>query len=190
MLSCAPLLNGERSSEWREIESNDDWRRLSEEAREEYRQGSFFLDRLGAEKLVDPKLMATLLSLRQGLLNEAGDSVAERLLIDLTVLAYHHALRVSGWIGNLALDTERELFGQPGLAATMRARHGYGSEHIEGLQVEEYVSRIAESLLPLADRFNRMMRDNLKALREVRTAPSVRVEKAEVVSISFVAPGR
>jgi hypothetical protein len=43
---------------------------VCEDSREHYESGGFFLERLGAERYLDPKLMATLWSLRQRLIAE------------------------------------------------------------------------------------------------------------------------
>ena len=57
---------------WQHVRSDDDWRRIREEASEDYRRGSFLIDQLGAERLLDPKLAATLLEMRQALIEEFG----------------------------------------------------------------------------------------------------------------------
>jgi len=48
------------------------------------------------------------------------------MLVDLAVLHYYHAIRVQGWIGDLALHIERQFFGQDAFAAEgqERARRG------------------------------------------------------------------
>jgi len=64
--------------------------------------------------------MATLLSLRQRVIAEWGiTTAAEAMMVDLALLSYYQALRVNGWIGDLALFIEHEFFGQP-IAATDR----------------------------------------------------------------------
>jgi hypothetical protein len=36
----------------------------------------------------------------------------ERMLIDMAVVSYYHALRIHGWIGNLAILTESDFLGR------------------------------------------------------------------------------
>jgi hypothetical protein len=104
------------------------------------------------------------------------------MLVDLALLAYYNALRVQGWIGNLALLIDHELFGQSGPAVTLRRRHG----PIEGLAVEDRLKKLGEVLLPLLDRANRMMVRNLKAIKELRQGPSpaVTVGQARQVNVA------
>src|SRR5713226_7660383 len=102
---------------WQHVHSEEDWLQVCEESREEYESGRFLLERLGAQRYLDPKLMATLWSLRQRLITESGiTTAAETMLVDLAVLNYYHALRVQGWIGDLALHLEEQFFGQDALA--------------------------------------------------------------------------
>ena len=56
---------------------------------------------------------------------------------------------------------------------------------VRGLRVEEIVERLAEKLMPLLDRSNRMMLRNLKALREHRRppTPSVSIGQAGQVNV-------
>jgi len=95
-----------RNSLWLRVRSEEDWMRVFEESREKYESGGFLLARLGAERFLDPKLIATLLSLRQRLIAEWGrTTAADTMLVDLAVLHYYHAIRVQGWIGDLAIFT-------------------------------------------------------------------------------------
>jgi hypothetical protein len=50
---------------WQRVASEQDWLRIIEESREAYESGGFLLERLGAQRYLDPKLTATILSLRQ-----------------------------------------------------------------------------------------------------------------------------
>ncbi|SRR5712692_313612 len=102
---------------WQSVGSEEDWLKVCADSQEQYESGQFLLERLGATRYLDPKLMVTLLSLRQRLIAEWGiTTAAEAMLVDLAVLNYYHALRVQGWIGDLALHIEHEFFGQDALA--------------------------------------------------------------------------
>jgi hypothetical protein len=163
-------------------QNSDSWDRTCEEAARDYCSGKFLIERLGAERFLDPTLMATLWRLRQQLIAELPNpTTADYMLVDMAVLAYHNALRVQNWIGDMALYVEREFFGQPSPAVKMGKR---GSE--ERLSVEERLNRLGEQLLPLLDRANRMMLRNLKTIRELRQTPvpSVAIGRAEQVNVA------
>jgi hypothetical protein len=90
----------------------------------------------------------------------------------MTVLSYYHAMRVTGWIGDLSQWLESEFFRRGSLAVrTHEMGDGKSGVKVRGLRVEEIVERLAEKLMPLLDRANRMMLRNLKALREYRRPP-------------------
>jgi hypothetical protein len=166
---------------WQRVKGKRGWVKICHASREEYRSGRFLLERLGAERHLDPELVATLWHLRQGLLDDTA-SVAEQMLADLTVLAYYHVLRVQGWIGDLALHVEHEFFGQE--SPTPKFPWEYGQA--PGLAVEDQIRRLAEQLLPLLDRANRMVLRNLKAMQELRQGPTpaVAIGRAEQVNVS------
>ena len=70
---------------------------MYEEAREQYASGQFLLERLRAERHLDPMLMAVLLTIRQQLIEDTGaHGMHELMLVDMAVLSYHNALRVQG----------------------------------------------------------------------------------------------
>src|SRR5205814_10645084 len=94
-------------------------------------------------------------------------------------------LRINGWVGNFAALIEHEFFGKQGLSAKFTDRYGWQNEKVRGLRVEDHVERIAEQLLPLLDRCNRMMLRNLKALKTMRTGPepSVSIGSAGQVNV-------
>src|SRR5262249_3585279 len=95
---------------WGSIRSPEEWQAAREDARQRYQSGRFLLERLGAERFLDPQLMATLWQLRQSLIEEFGtESPAMTMVIDLAVMTYYNAVRIQGWIGDLALVIEQEL---------------------------------------------------------------------------------
>jgi len=167
---------------WQRIGSQEEWVKVCEESQEEYQSGQFLLERLGAERHLDPKLMATLLTLRRRLVAEWGiTTAAETMLVDLAILGYYHALRVQGWVGDLALLIEHEFFGQ-----ASPARRG------AGLEVEDQVRRLGEHLMPLLDRANRVLIRNLKAIKELRQGPNpaIAIGRAEQVTFTNQQNGR
>jgi hypothetical protein len=156
---------------WRgsDLDTEAGWRKACEEARQSYHSGRFLIERLGAERFLDPQLMAILWQLRQTLVEEYGaEAPTATMLIDLAVMTYYNALRVQAWIGDLALHIEHEFFGQEGPTAKLRQKWGY---QVEGLVVEEGLQRLSEQLIPLFERANRQLIRNLQALRTLRHGP-------------------
>jgi len=171
---------------WSTVKSHEEWEEAVAKASEEYQCGAFLIDQLGAERHLDPTLMAVLLVLRRRLVDEHdARTAAELMLIDLAVISYYHTLRINGWVGNFASLIEHEFFGKEGPSAKFQKRYGRGSHEIDGLRVEDYIHRIGEQLLPLLDRCNRMMLRNLKALKMMREgpAPSVSIGSAGQVNV-------
>src|SRR5438309_10967257 len=131
-----------------------------------FEDGRFLIDRMGAESTVDPDLAVVLLDLRRRLCEEYGAGPATSMLIDRAVAAYQDFIRVTGWIGNLSIHIERELFGPGAPKADFQGRT------IRGLTVEQHLAHVRESLLPLAERCGRVMREALSALEALRAGPS------------------
>ena len=166
---------------WQRVESADDWARTCEEAREAYGSGKFLIQRLGAERFLEPELMAVGWGLRRGLVEEGGGTASEAMLADLAVTAWYNAQRIQQWIGDLALWVEHEFFAQEAPSARFERRYGRAS----GLVVEERLARLGEQLLPLQERAGRMVVRHLKALAELRRgpAPAVAIAKAGQVNL-------
>jgi len=166
---------------WQRVTSPEAWQETCREAGKDYRSGRFLIERLGANRHLDPELMATLWGMRQQLVAEGGGTAAETMLADLAVTSYYNALRIQQWIGNLAIATEREFFGEEGPSARFERRY----ERIEGLVVERQLERMGEELLPLQEPANRMLLRNLKALADLRRAPapSVAIGNAQQVNV-------
>jgi hypothetical protein len=136
--------------------------------------GSFLINRLGAEGVIDQDLVVVLLDLRRRLIDEYGDSPGSMMLIDRAVAAYQDFIRISGWTGNTALMVEHEFFGADRPILQFRDRHGREGRQIRGLTVEEYINRLGQDLIPLAERCSRVMREALAALEMLRAGPSPR----------------
>ncbi len=132
-----------------------------------YEAGSFLVDRLGAGLVIDRDLAVVLLDLRRRLIGEYGDAPA--------------AMRT----GNTALMVEAEFFGRDRPIPQFRDRHGQEGRRIRGLTVEEYINRLGQDLIPLAERCARVMREALAALEATRGAPSQAVERSKPISLSI-----
>src|SRR5205807_3511955 len=145
-----------------------------------FEDGRFLIDRMGAESTVDADLAVVLLDLRRRLREEYGTGPAASMLIDRTVCAYQDFMRVTGWIGNLGIHVEREFFGRDAPKAEFQGRT------IRGLTVEQHLSRIRESLLLLAERCGRVMRDVLGALESLRSGTWETVEGSSPSNIAQI----
>ena len=167
---------------WCRVKSEADWLEMVDQAEEGLATGRFLIDRLGAERHLDPEMMAALIMLRRRLICEYQvTGAADLLLIDLLLIAYYHQLRINGWVGNFASLIEAEFFGEEGPSAKLRRKHGY---QVEGLKVEDFIHRVGEELLPLLDRCNRLMIRNLRALRDPRQRPAASVSIASVGQVN------
>jgi hypothetical protein len=169
---------------WGQIRSEEEWQAVCEDARKRYQSGRFLIERLGAERFLDPQLMATLWQLRQGLLEEYGtESPAMTMVIDLAVTTYANVLRIQGWIGDLALVIEQELFAEDSLKVKLRQQHGV---QFDGFAVEEALRRLREQLLPVCERVNRQLLQNLQALQRPQRGPmpTVAIGQARNVNVA------
>jgi hypothetical protein len=105
------------------------------------------------------------------------------MVIDLAVMTYANVLRIQGWIGDLALVIEQELFAEDALKLKLRQRYG---RQVDGLAVEEALRRLKEELLPLCERVNRQLLSHLQGLRQGRPGvlPTVAIGRAGQVNVA------
>ena len=171
---------------WSHIESQEDWLATLRQADADLGSGGFLIERLGAERYLDPVLMATLVALRRRLIDDHdAETAAEIMLIDSAVLSFYHTIRINGWIGDVASKVEFEFFRSDSPTAKLKDQYGAGADNIRGLKVEDLIKRLVEQLMPLLDRSNRMMLRNLKALRALRdAAPTVSIGSAGQVNLA------
>ena len=66
---------------WPTVKGEEDWQATVRKAAEDLDNGGFLIDRLGAERYLDPHLMATLLVIRRRLIDEYGATTAAQLMI-------------------------------------------------------------------------------------------------------------
>ncbi|MGO8842722.1 MAG: hypothetical protein ACLQF1_16830, partial [Methyloceanibacter sp.] len=148
----------------RAIGRDEDWDAIFQKAKIGYRSGRFLIQQLGAERFLEPELMATLAQLRQDLLaGVAHPTAADSMMADSAIIAYRNMLRMQGWIGSLCLTVERELFGQ----APLDELHG----HTVGKQLTKEIARLEDVLMPLLERCHRMMAKSFAHLETRRGKP-------------------
>jgi hypothetical protein len=165
--------------------SPDAWEEVVAKALKDYRSGMSLLDQLGAYGLLDAPTAAMLLAIRAGLIEETNaTSASELALIDMAVLSQANAMRIQGIIGNVALILEAEMFGQPTLRAKWKSQYGQ-----PGLAIEEHVARLRDTLLPIAEKAQRIAREHIEAISRMRQQPSLSVERAEAVNVVLLPPG-
>ncbi len=151
---------------------------------EQFANGAFLVNRLGAGGVTDQDLVTVLLHFRGALIAEYDSGPAAMMLIDRAVAAYQDFIRVEGWVGNLSILIEAEFFGVRGPSANFNDRYGREGRSIRGLTVEEHLVRLRESLLPLSERCGRVMREALASLETLRVVPSQTVERSRPVRVS------
>jgi hypothetical protein len=78
---------------------------------------------------------------------------------------------------------EAEFFGQDRPSAQFRDRYGDEGRSIRGLTVEQHIARLGEELMPLAERFGRIMRETVAALEGLRTVADQSVERSTPIVI-------
>jgi hypothetical protein len=170
---------------WDNVRTPEEWQNIVEQASEQLDNASFLIERLGAERYLDPPLMAVLMGLRRRLIEEHGlQTAAELMIVDSAVLSFYHQIRINGWIGDLSTWLEREFFRKEPMMAKLPNQPDAKASHV--LQGEVIVRRICEQLMPLFDRANRMLLRNLKALRDLRQepAPNVSIGSAGQVNVA------
>jgi hypothetical protein len=59
-----------------------------------------------------------------------------------------------------------------------------------GLAVEEHVARLRDQLLPLAEKAQRLARENIEAIGRMSRQPAMTVERAEKINVVLISPGR
>ena len=153
-------------SGWHRINDATDWLQIYDEAQQARQSGQFLLSQLGAGRYLEPDMMAVLTQLRLDLLAEyqAGGPAAA-LLVDVAICAYYNSLQFQRWQGDLALQLERETFGQEGMAVTLSEKYGTG---IQGFKAEETLRRMRAQFTSLFAQTHRQLMHTLQALERLK----------------------
>jgi hypothetical protein len=156
-------------TEWATIKTQDEWNTAKQNSLKDYFSGKFLLDSIGGAKDNRPTLVAVLLQLRLGWIEEYElTTIPELMVLDFALLSYYHFLKAQNIIGNLEWATSFEFFEQDN--PKLKLDKNYKPKEFSS---EEHVEKMTESLLPTLDRFNKMFLRNLKALRDLKRSNAV-----------------
>lgn len=162
-------LQFKRSMEWSGIFDQAGLEKKIKEADEEYRNGNFFLERIGRYRDVDTELTMTVLSQRnEWIMQYDIKTVPEFILLDMAMVSYFHFTRLNQAINNIMASIEWDIFALDAPAFD-RTRFGirFGEKRDRAIS-EELARRLQEVLEPILERYNRMYIRNVKALRDLR----------------------
>jgi hypothetical protein len=152
---------------WGAIREQAEWMQTCERAEADYESGRFLLDRLGADRHLDPQQVATLLHLRRRIIAEMELATGlELMLLDTAIISYRNMLMIEEWIGNLALLVEHHLFRDEGPTPKIKRKDG----RYMGIQAEDDARRLRDDLLPAFDRASKNFISAVKTLREFHGA--------------------
>jgi hypothetical protein len=167
-----------------EMEKPGVFENIASKALDDYLAGRFLLDQMGADRLLDPANTGMLLGIRRGLIEESeATSTSDIVLIDMAVTAFGNAMRLQSVVGNMCLILEADLFGQRNLSAIWKDEYRRGRAEIKGVNVEVYIAKLRDELLPLVDRCQSAARANILAIREKQHLPSVFVDQSKPFSL-------
>lgn len=155
--------------EWANIKTQDEWNEAKKSSLKDYFSGSFLVESIGGAKNNRPALVAVLLQLRLGWIEEYElTTIPELIVLDFALLSYYHYLRVNDVIGNLEWVVNLEFFEQEN--PKVKYDKHYSPKEFSS---EEHVKKMTDALLPSLDRFNKMFLRNLKALRDLKRSNMV-----------------
>jgi hypothetical protein len=167
---CSLSFRYRHDMSWSGINSQEEFDKKRQEVAEDYRNGNFFLERIGRYRDVDYSLTLTMLYLRRLWVKEYEiKTVPEFILLDMALTSYFHFLRLNEQVNNALANIEWQIFA---LDAPMFMKNSYGDrlsgEKKDKAVAEEIAHDIEEILQPVLDRFNRMFIRNLKAIRDLK----------------------
>lgn len=155
--------------EWANVKTQDEWNTAKQNSLKDYFSGKFLIDMIGGAKNNHPTLVAVLLQLRLGWIDEYElTTVPELMVLDFALLSYYHSLKINNILGNLEWITNLEFFEKEN--PKLKYNNAYKPQ---GFSAEDHIEKMTESLLPSLDRFNKMFLRNLKALRDLKRSNAV-----------------
>jgi hypothetical protein len=153
-------------TQWSQINNAQDWLQIYDVAQHARQSGEFLMSQLGAGRFLEPEMTAVLGAMRRELL--AGYEAfgpAAVLLVDVAICAYYNSLQFQRWQGDLALQLERETFGQEGMEVSLSEKHGM---RIEGFKAEDTLRRMRVQFTSLFAQTHRQLMHTVQALERLR----------------------
>jgi hypothetical protein len=155
--------------EWADIKTQDEWNTAKQNSLKDYFTGKFLIDSIGGAKNSRPSLVAVLLQLRLGWIEEYElTTIPELIVLDFALLSYYQFLKINDTIGNLEWAANFEFF--DGENPKLNYDKHYKAKEFAS---EEHIEKMTASLLPTLDRFNKIFLRNLKALRDLKRSNAV-----------------
>ncbi|MFO1132204.1 MAG: hypothetical protein U1E16_09365 [Hyphomicrobiales bacterium] len=157
------------------VRTQEDFEKVAAKASKDFDSGVFLVERLGTSRFLDPELTCILLRLRSELLAEIENpTAADRMNVDMAIIAYRNALRVQNLINSVLMETERQLFGQISLQELLG--------QAEAEEVSRLVHDVEQRLIPLLEKTQKMMN---RALDRLRGGASSSKDGAPRVTVGF-----
>lgn len=158
-----------QSMEFAGLRSQEDTDKKYAEAIEAYRNGSFFLERIGRYGEVDTPLAFTMMHLRSEWIEEYDIKTApEFMLLDMAMTSYFHFLRMNEDVNNLMANIEWDVFALDAPKFKNGVGNFFEDEKRKEFIAEGLAHRLQEVMQPTLDQFNRMFIRNLKAIRDLK----------------------
>lgn len=159
-------LSFRNTMEWAGITSQAELDEMSVKVMERYRNGDFFMERIGRYREVDISLALTVMGLRTQWIAEAEiKTVQEFMLLDMAFIAYFHFIRLNEMINNLMANIEWDVFALD--APQFKGNAPYDTKKNK-LTAEALAWRIREVLEPVLEQYNRMFTRNVKTLKDLK----------------------
>ena len=135
----------------------------------DYRDGHFFLERIGRYKEVDAPLALTLMSLRQDWIQEYDVKTApEFMLVDMALTAYFHFIRANEAINNIMANIEWNQFALDTPQFERKNGDKIYSKKENRAVAEGLAHKLMEIMEPSLDKYQRMFTRSLKAIRDLK----------------------
>ena len=154
---------------WAGIKTQKQFDKKRNEVLEDYKNGNFFIERLGRHREVDFPLTMTIVNLRREWIKEYDIKTApEYMLIDAAFISYFHFIRLNEAINNNMASIEWNLF-MLDVPSFVPKKDGvkFTTSNSRSL-AENLAHRLTDVLQPVLEQYNRMLIKNLKALRDLR----------------------
>ncbi len=136
---------------------------------DDYRDGHFFLERIGRYKEVDPPLAWTLMNLRQSWIQEYDVKTApEFMLVDMALTAYFHFLRMNEAVNNIMANIEWDQFALDTPQFERKGGDRIYSKKENRAIAEGLAHKLMEVMEPSLDKYQRMFTRSLKAIRDLK----------------------